>query len=117
MAELLADAAPDILAFTAFTVSPLAEAVVQQPTGTAEPGDQAPQSLPPKGDVVGIFPNRLVGTAAGGRGAGRTARRMGRGPTLPCLHQRRRHPNFDSSQHPGGISLNHFNKDDVNYTT
>ncbi len=37
---------------------PLAEAVVQQPAGTAEPGDKAPQSLPPKGDVVGIFPNR-----------------------------------------------------------
>ena len=33
--------------------------MVQQPTGTAEPGDKAPQSLPPKGDVVGIFPNRL----------------------------------------------------------
>ena len=47
---------------------PLAEAVVQQPTGTAEPGDPSPQSLPPKGDVVGIFPNRrsarrLVGAA------------------------------------------------------
>ena len=28
-------------------------------SGTAEPGDKAPQSLPPKGDVVGIFPNRL----------------------------------------------------------
>ena len=38
---------------------PLAEAVVQQPAGTAEPGDKAPESLPPKGDVVGIFPNRL----------------------------------------------------------
>ena len=38
---------------------PLAEAVVQQPAGTAEPRDTAPQSLPPKGDVVGIFPNRL----------------------------------------------------------
>ena len=38
---------------------PLAEAVVQQPAGTAEPGDKAPQSLPPKGDVVDIFPNRL----------------------------------------------------------
>ena len=37
---------------------PLAEAVVQQPAGTAEPGDKAPESLPPKGDVVGIFPNR-----------------------------------------------------------
>ena len=29
------------------------------PAGTAEPGDTSPQSLPPKGDVVGIFPNRL----------------------------------------------------------
>ena len=38
---------------------PLAEAVVQQPAGTAEPGDPSPESLPPKGDVVGIFPNRL----------------------------------------------------------
>ena len=38
---------------------PLAEAVVQQPAGTAEPRDPSPQSLPPKGDVVGIFPNRL----------------------------------------------------------
>ena len=33
--------------------------MVQQPAGTAEPGDPSPQSLPPKGDVVGIFPNRL----------------------------------------------------------
>ena len=33
--------------------------MVQQPTGTAEPRDPSPQSLPPKGDVVGIFPNRL----------------------------------------------------------
>ena len=33
--------------------------MVQQPAGTAEPRDQAPESLPPKGDVVGISPNRL----------------------------------------------------------
>ena len=39
VAELLANAAPDILAFTAFPSGPLAEAVVQQPTGTAEPRD------------------------------------------------------------------------------
>ena len=59
VAELLADAAPDLLTFTAFPAGPLAEAVVQQPAGTAEPGDPSPESLPPKGDVVGIFPNRL----------------------------------------------------------
>ena len=33
--------------------------MVQQPAGTSEPRDPSPQSLPPKGDVVGIFPNRL----------------------------------------------------------
>ena len=59
VAELLADAAPDILGLHGLPSGPLAEAVVQQPAGTAEPGDKAPQSLPPKGDVVGIFPNRL----------------------------------------------------------
>ena len=59
VAELLADAAPDIPGLHGLPSGPLAEAVVQQPAGTAEPGDKAPQSLPPKGDVVGIFPNRL----------------------------------------------------------
>ena len=34
VAELLADAAPDILAFTAFPVAHWQEAVVQQPAGT-----------------------------------------------------------------------------------
>ena len=57
MAELLADAAPDILAFHGLPSGPLAEAVVQQPAGTAEPGDKSPQSNPAY--VVGIFPNRL----------------------------------------------------------
>ena len=33
--------------------------MVQQPAGTAEPGVPSPQSLPPKGDVVRIFANRL----------------------------------------------------------
>ena len=73
VAELLADAAPDILAFTALPSGPLAEAVVQQPAGTAEPGDKAPQSLPPKGDVVGIFPNRLSARRLVGHGAVRAA--------------------------------------------
>ena len=60
VAELLADAAPDILGLHGLPSGPLAEAVVQQPAGTAEPGDPPPQSLlSPKGDVVGIFPNRL----------------------------------------------------------
>ena len=59
VAELLADAAPDILAFTAFPVAHWQKLWSNNPQEPAEPGDKAPQSLPPKGDVVGIFPNRL----------------------------------------------------------
>ena len=59
VAELLADARAGHPGLHGLPSGPLAEAVVQQPAGTAEPGDKAPQSLPPKGDVVGIFPNRL----------------------------------------------------------
>ena len=59
VAELLADAAPGHPGLHGLPSGPLAEAVVQQPAGTAEPGDPSPESLPPKGDVVGIFPNRL----------------------------------------------------------
>ena len=42
VAELLADAAPDILAFTAFPVAHWQKLWVQQPAGTAEPGDPPP---------------------------------------------------------------------------
>ena len=59
VAGLLADAAPDILAFTAFPVAHWQKLWFNNPQGTAEPRATAPQSLPPKGDVVGIFPNRL----------------------------------------------------------
>ena len=59
VAELLADAKPDILACTAFPVAHWQKLWSNKPAGTAEPGDKAPQSRPPKGDVVGIFPNRL----------------------------------------------------------
>ena len=75
VAGLLADAAPDILAFTAFPVAHWQKLWFNNPQGTAEPRATAPQSLPPKGDVVGIFPfpQPAVGTAPGGRGAGRAA--------------------------------------------
>ena len=58
MAELLADAAPDILAFTAFPVAHSQKLWSNNPQERAEPGDKAPQPAPERG-LVGIFPNRL----------------------------------------------------------
>jgi putative transposase len=60
-AEMLADAGPDILAFTTFPQTQWKQIWVEQPAGASEQGD------PPRTDVVGIFPNRaaairLVGT-------------------------------------------------------
>ena len=62
VAELLADAAPDILAFTAFPVAHWQKLWSNNPQERLNReimSGPAPQSLPPKGDVVGIFPNRL----------------------------------------------------------
>ena len=59
VAELLAGCRAGHPGLHGLPSGPLAEAVVQQPAGTAEPRVPSPQSLPPKGDVVGIFPNGL----------------------------------------------------------
>ncbi len=67
--------------------SPLAEAVVQQPAGTADPGDTARR-----------WPSK---------------RRMGRSPPLPHHPQRRRQRGPAGAQHAGSSGLININKDDA----
>ncbi|CAI8041098.1 hypothetical protein GBAR_LOCUS22838, partial [Geodia barretti] len=91
---------------------PLAEAVVQQPAGTAEPGDKAPEPAPERGRG-GHLPQPAIGAAPGGRGAGRATRRMGRSPPLPHHPQRRRQRGTAGAQHAGRSGLINIKRDDA----
>ena len=89
-AEMLADAIPDILAFTSFPVSHWQKLWSNNPLERLNKEIRRRRACPCR-ERGGHLPQPGRGAASGGRGAGRAARRMGRRPSLPHFHRRPRH--------------------------
>ena len=103
-AQMLADALPDILAFTAFPVSHWQKLWSNNPLERLNKEIRQRRACPCR-ERGRYLPQSRRDPASGGRGADRAARKMGRGSPLPHLHRRSRHRNLTRHQHPGGCSI------------
>ena len=115
-AQMLADAIPDILAFTAFPVSHWQKLWSNNPLERLNKEIRRRRACPCR-ERGGHLPQPGSDPASGGRGPGRTARRMGGGPPLSHIHRRSCCRDLAGQQHPGGRSLININKDDAYPTT
>lgn len=109
-ADLLEDILPDILSLTAFPVSHWQKVWTKNPWR-----DRTRISDGATPWWISFPTERRHGI--GGRGASRTARRMGGRPLSPHLHQGRRCRNPASNSLTGGLWLRIIDQDDLPHTT
>ena len=111
-AQMLEDALPDILAFTVFPGSHWQKLWSNNPLERLNKEIRRRRACPCR-ERGGNLSQPGRNSTAGRCGAGRAARRVGRGPSLPHLRRRPHYRDPAVQQHPGERCLININKDDA----